>query len=470
MAGTAVAFAGMARQAELVRAGELSSRELVELHLERVERLDPKLNAFRVVLAERALAEAEAADRRRASGEEAPLLGIPIAVKDSQDVAGELTTLGTGAVDEPARQDSEMVRRLRAAGAIVIGKTNLPELAYAGFTETKTWGITRNPWNMDRTTGGSSGGSAAAVAAGLIPGAGASDGAGSIRIPAACCGLFGLKPQRGRISVAPGAEHWYGLSVVGCLTRSVIDTALYLDVTAGTTPTDADRARPPDRPFADAARTPPGRLRIALSVKPLRALTPPIVDDRVTKATAETGELLRSLGHQVDGRDPSFGAAGNHLTTLYLAGIHQDAAALPHPERLEKRTRGLARLGGLYPGAAIKRAKRLRDTYSARVNRIFDDFDVLITPTLGTPPVEVGRWAGKGALATLLSMARHYGFTPVWNYLGNPAASVPAGFDEDGMPLSVQLIGRPNDEATLLSLAAQLEAERPWADRRPPVS
>ncbi len=173
MAGTAVAFAGMARQAELVRAGELSSRELVELHLERVERLDPKLNAFRVVLAERALAEAEAADRRRASGEEAPLLGIPIAVKDSQDVAGELTTLGTGAVDEPARQDSEMVRRLRAAGAIVIGKTNLPELAYAGFTETKTWGITRNPWNMDRTTGGSSGGSAAAVAAGLIPGSAA---------------------------------------------------------------------------------------------------------------------------------------------------------------------------------------------------------------------------------------------------------------------------------------------------------
>ncbi len=163
----------------------------------------------------------------------------------------------------------------------------------------------------------------------------------------------------------------------------MIDTALYLDVTAGTTPTDADRARPPDRPFADAARTPPGRLRIALSEKPVRALAPPIVDDRVTKATAETGELLRSLGHQVDGRDPSFGAAGNHLTTLYLAGIHQDAAALPHPERLEKRTRGLARLGGLYPGAAIKRAKRLRDTYSARVNRIFDDFDVLITPTLG---------------------------------------------------------------------------------------
>src|SRR5215210_1796026 len=225
-----LAFAGVARQADLIRSGEVSSRELVTLYLERIERLDPQLNAFRKVMDERALADAQQADGRRGAGDERPLLGVPIAVKDVEDVTGEITTWGTAANFTPASQDSEFVGRLRAAGAVVIGKTNLPELAIMGDTEGPSFGITRNPWDTDRSAGGSSGGSAAAVAAGLVPAATASDGLGSIRIPAANCGVVGLKPQRDRIPLTPVAEHWFGLSVVGFEARRVSDTALLMDV------------------------------------------------------------------------------------------------------------------------------------------------------------------------------------------------------------------------------------------------
>src|SRR5918998_4366788 len=260
-----LAFAGIARQAELIRAGEVSSRELVELYLERIERIDPQLNSFRVVLAERALADADQADSRRAAGDERPLLGVPIAIKDGVDVAGEVTTNGTAAHGPPAAQDAEQVRRLRAAGCVVLGKTTLPELAIMGTTEGPAFGVTRNPWNTDRTPGGSSGGSGAAVAAGLCAAATASDGAGSIRIPAACCGLVGLKPQRDRVSLGALAGHWHGLSVAGFVTRTVEDTALLLDVAA---------QRKGARPFVEAvrARSVPrpatvGPVRVALSFK-----------------------------------------------------------------------------------------------------------------------------------------------------------------------------------------------------------
>src|SRR3954464_9785727 len=251
---TELAFAGPARQAELVRSGGVSSRELVELYLERIERLDPQLNAFRVVMAERALAEADQADARRRSGGDRPLLGVPIALKDNVDVAGELTTHGTNAYGPPATADAEIVTRLRGAGAVILGKTHLPELAIFPWTESSTFGATRNPWDPNFTTGGSSGGSGAAVAAGLAAAGMASDGGGSIRIPAACCGLYGLKPQRGRVSLMPDREHWYGLSVFGSGTRSVIDSALWLDVVAGRADGDAETARRPATSFADAAQ------------------------------------------------------------------------------------------------------------------------------------------------------------------------------------------------------------------------
>jgi amidase len=329
MDATDLAYAGIARQAELVRAGEVSSLELVELSLQRVSRLDPELNAFRVVWHERALDDAKQAERRRASGEVGTLLGVPVAIKDGVDVAGEVTTHGTGGFERPADDDAEMVKRLRAAGAIPIGKTKLPELAIHGFTESRTWGVTRNPWNPGRTVGGSSGGSGAAVAAGLVGAASASDGAGSIRIPAANCGLFGLKPQRGRISLAPLREHWHGLTVNGCLTRRVLDTALFLDATAGAVAGDAASPPPPDRPFADAARRSPGRLRIAVSVRPPRLLAPAIVDESARRAVDETAELCRSLGHAVHPHDPRYGLVGNGVAALYLRGIHDDVRGVP---------------------------------------------------------------------------------------------------------------------------------------------
>lgn len=469
MADNDIAFAGAAKQAEMVRAGEVSPTELVRLHLERIERLDPQLNSFRIVLAERALLEAEQAEARLKGGDDRPLLGVPIALKDTTDLAGELTTLGTDGYSEPAAADSEMVRRLREAGAIVVGKTLLPELAICGFTESATFGVTRNPWNAQRTPGGSSGGSAAAVAAGLVPIASASDGAGSIRIPAACCGLFGLKPQRGRISLAPHREHWNGLSVDGCVSRTVADTALWLDVTSGGSEEPGAPA-PPERPFAEAAKTPPGKLRIAYSTLAPRAAAPPTVSDVAKNAVAETADLLRSLGHETAQQDPEWGMIGNNSVPRYLRGTAEDFANVPHPERLERRTRGFAKLGGLIPEKLFEQARRGAAADAARVNAIFDTHDVLMTPVMGGTALPVRRWEGRSALWTVLGMSRFYPYCIPWNHLGNPSMAVPAGFAADGMPLSVQIVGRPGDEATLLSLAAQLEAERPWADKRPPIS
>src|ERR671922_422409 len=284
-----LAFAGAARQAELIRAGEVSSRELVELYLERIERLDPELNAFRKVMSERALVDAQQADGRHGAGDDRPLLGVPIAVKDVEDVTGEVTRWGTDAFSTPAAQDSELVRRLRAAGAVVIGKTNCPELAIMGETEGPAFGITRNPWNTDRSPGGSSGGSAAAVAAGLCAAATASDGMGSIRIPAAHCGLVGLKPTRDRIPLAPLGEHWYGLSVCGFETRGVRDTALLVAIGAG------------DDSLIDAADRVLQPLRVAVSTKPPSLAR---VHAEVKRAVEQTAARLRALGHEVEDDDP----------------------------------------------------------------------------------------------------------------------------------------------------------------------
>ncbi len=461
-----LAFVGALGQAEMVRAGEVSPVELVELYLERIARFDPKLNSFRVVFAERAMLEAKQAEARLKGGEDRPLLGVPIALKDSTDLAGELSAFGTDAFSEPARSDSEMVRRLREAGAIVIGKTQLPELAICGFTESATWGISRNPWDAQRSPGGSSGGSAAAVAAGLVGIASASDGAGSIRIPAASCGLFGLKPQRGRVSLAPDLQHWNGLSVNGCLSRTVADTALWLDVISGGS-LEPGAPPPPKRSFLESARRTPQRLRVAHSVAAPRALAPPIVTDLVTDAVTDTAELIRSLGHETIEQDPEWGGIGDNVVPRYLRGIAEDFAAVPHPERLERRTRAIARLGARIPVALFERAHRAAAADAARINAVFERCDVLMTPVMGDTAIAVRRWEGRGALWTLLGMSRCYPYCIPWNHLGNPAMAVPAGFSAQGMPLSVQIIGRPGDEATLLSLAAEIEAARPWAEARP---
>jgi amidase len=467
MDATELAYAGIARQAGMIAAGEVSSRELVELYLGRIERLDPALNAFRVVFGERALLEADQADARRAAGGERPLLGVPLAVKDDIDVAGELTTYGTNAVDLPAPADAEVVRRLREAGAVIIGKTNVPELTIWPFTETATFGVTRNPWDRQRAPGGSSGGSAAAVAAGLVGAALGSDGAGSIRIPAAWCGLFGLKPQRGRVSLAPRARGWHGLSVNGVLTRRVLDTALFHDSASGAIGVDEDRAPAPAASFSQSAMTAPARLRIAFSQRIPVGVVSSLEDD-ARRALLETVELLRSLGHEVSERDPDYGAGAiPALLARYLRGIHDDAHSLAHPERLERRTRAIAAIGGLVSPAMLARSLAGEAELTRRLNRVLEDHDVLLTPATAKPPPRVGQLQGRGAVWTLNAVGGWVPYNGVWNVTGQPAASVPAGFGADGLPRAVQLVGRPNDEATLLSLAGQIEAERPWAQQRP---
>jgi amidase len=449
-----LAFAGVARQAELIRAGEVSSRELVTLHLERIERLNPQLNAFRKVMSERALADAQQADGRKGAGEERPLLGVPIAVKDVEDVTGEVTRWGTDAFSTPAAQDSELVRRLRAAGAVIIGKTNTPELAIIGDTEGPAFGITRNPWNTDRSPGGSSGGSAAAVAAGLCAAATGSDGMGSIRIPAANCGLVGLKPTRDRIPLTPLGEHWYGLSVAGFVTRSVRDTALLMSVGAD------------DDSLLDAPDTSVERLRIAVSTKPP---SPARVHGEVKRAVEQTAARLRALGHEVDGADPPYPPV-SPSTTRYLAGVAQDVdERVERPDRLQRRTKGFARIGRAIPRQVLDWARR-EDDYS-RYEDFFREHDALVTPVNAAPPWKAGQWEGLGAVRTLLGMVQvQPAMTGEWNLTGQPAISVPGGMSEDGLPIGVMIVGRHNDEATLIGLAAQLEGDLRWTDRRPPVA
>jgi amidase len=451
-----LAFVGVARQAEMVRRGEVSSGELVELYLERIERLDGELNAFRKVMVERAVIDAQQADARRGAGDDRPLLGVPIAVKDTEDVGGEVTALGTAAHGGPAERDNDFVARLRSAGAVILGKTNLPELAIMGSTEGPAFGITRNPWNTDRTPGGSSGGSAAAVAAGLCAAATASDGAGSIRIPASCCGLVGLKPQRDRISLAPRGPHWYGLSVLGFETRTVADTALLLDVAA---------TKAPELLYATHAARPPARLRIALwTGTPF----PPVpIDGSVRESIEGLAERLRALGHEVVEHNPRYGRAMDALTVRYLGGIAQDAGEMARPERLQRRTRGFARIGRLVPGGLIQKALRDEAGHAARLAEVFRDHDLLLTPISTRPPVGAAQWEGLGAARTLLGMSRAYPFTGIWNMTGQPAISIPAAPTSDGLPVGAQLVGPADGEPLLLSVAAQLERELGWPQRRP---
>lgn len=463
-----LAFAGISEQALLIREREISSRELVGVYLDRIERIDPQLNSFREIFADDARAAAEAADEQVASGVEGPLLGVPVAFKDELEMEGRVARHGTNAYDEPAKSNAVHVQRILDAGAIALGKTNLPELAICGFTESEATGDTRNPWDTTRTPGGSSGGSGAAVAAGLVGAASASDGAGSIRIPGALNGLFGLKPQRGRVSLMPESEHWYGMSKTGCLTRRVVDTALWLDIAQGPANGDAHTPPPPSGSYVDAARTDPGQLRIGISTKSVRGVAPPIIDDATKGAMAIAVSILEDLEHTITERHPAYKNAGNGMIALYLRGARQHIEQVPHPEQLEPRTLGFGRIAKMIPDRMLEAALRDQEKHTARLNEVFDDIDVLITPVTGTLAVPVGKWRGKGAVRTLVGMSRVYPFTAIWNYTGQPAASVPVGFTDDGIPLSVMLVVPPNREDLIFSLAAQLEAAIGWPDRRPP--
>jgi amidase len=458
-----VGYAGVLGQAELVRRGELSSRELTDTVLRRIDERDSQLNAFAVVLADQARAEADARDRGPATG---PLHGVPIAVKDEVDVAGVVTGFGGAASTRLAAADAEAVRRLREAGAVIIGKTRMPEFGQFPFTESAAHGYTRNPWDVNRTPGGSSGGTAAAVAAGLVAAGTGGDGGGSIRIPAAHCGLFGLKPQRGRVSAAPNGDLWRALGTIGVLTRTVADSAVLYDVMSSTTEVDRWTAEPPHGTFLGAARAEPGQLRIAVSLRPAQHGIK--LDAEIAAAVKATAELLSQLGHVVDEADPSYPELLPAFVPQMLGGVRDEAALVDQPELLERRTKQMLLLSKAFPLSAVLWAEERGTRIAAKVNQIFDRHDVLLTPTVAQLPKPVGQLDGASAPRAALRSMPSIAFTAVWNVCGNPAAAVPSGMSHAGLPVSVQLVGRAHDETTLLSLASQLEQARPWAQLRPP--
>jgi amidase len=454
--GVDLAFAGLARHADLIAAGEVSSRELTELFLGRIERLQPVLNAYRVVLGESALREAAAADARRGQG--LSLNGVPIAIKDDVHIAGETTNYGCDADPSPQAADSEVVTRLRAAGAVIIGKTHVPEMMATPFTESPTFGVTRNPWDPHRTSGGSSGGSATAVAAGLASAALGSDGAGSIRIPAACCGLVGLKPQRGRVPNAPEVEPHQGMAVLGPLTRTVEDAGRFLDAVADGGPS-----------FTQAATAEPGRLRIAVSLGlPIPGLHP---DEEQRGAVEETAARLRELGHEVFDRDIDYGLTmGNRVLARFMKGVGDKAQEIGHRDRLSRRAKGLARIGIGIPARVAESAAAQAAADAERVNAIFAHADVVLTPMFTRRPPRVREFDGRPGWLTLIGMTRLAPYNGTFNHTGHPAVAIPAGLTTDGFPLGVQLVGPPDAEARLLSLSAQLERARNWAALRPAVA
>lgn len=457
---TDLARAGVADTARLVAGGEVSARGVVEQALGRIAERDPALNAFSRVLVDEALAEAQARDEALAAGGPVgPLHGVPIAIKEELDVAGAVTTFGGEGNSTPAAADGEVVRRLRLAGAVIVGKTTMPEFGAFPFTESTSRGITRNPWDLTRTPGGSSGGTAVAVAAGMVPAGMGGDGGGSIRIPSASCGLFGLKPARGRVTTAPHAHLWWALGTAGPLTRSVLDSALVYDAIRGNVEGDLYTASG-DEPFVDAVGRAPGRLRIGWTTKPVSLGVRP--DPVHVQAVRDTAALLTDLGHDVREVDPRYPDPTAAFVPQFFAGIRDEAGLVEHHDRLERRTRETCRLGSWVTPRVVEWALGQTERVATKANRVFQDVDVLLTPAIAHRPPRVGRLDGVGTVRAALRAMPSIAYAALWNVAGNPAASVPAGVAADGLPVGVQLVGRTDDEATLFSLSAQLEAARPW--------
>jgi amidase len=463
--------AGLVGHVELLERSEASSRELVERALERIEAAQPTLNAFRCVRSDAALAEADDADRRRASGERLPLLGVPVAIKDDVDIAGETTPFGCAGDFEPAREDCEAVRRLRAAGAVIVGKTTTPELGQWPITEGSAFGITRNPWNLEHTPGGSSGGSAAAVAAGLVPAALGSDGLGSVRIPAAWTHLVGIKPQRGRISTWPDPDPFNGLTVIGPLTRTVADAALLLDVASGGHPGDRSSPPPPKRPFAAeaaaGAERGPGRLRIAVALRPPFTVIPSRLHPEIRAAVERLATVLTDLGHDVGEAKVRYGIFGAGVLPRSLNGMGVWAPRLPDHSLLDPRTAHNIRLGARLGGPLLALGRALEGPMRWQVGAVFKQFDVVITPTSAQPPLAIGAIDDLSGWATDKVMTSACPYTWPWNVTGWPGVNVPAGLTTDGLPIGAQLLGPANSEGKLIALAAQLETVERWQERRP---
>ena len=480
--------------AGLVRAGEVTPLELIEVAVERLERVNPAINSVVYRMDSEARQRAAGVDRN------AVFAGVPFLAKDLlSGYAGHPTSAGCRVSrDLVVDSDTELVRRVRTTGVSILGKTNVPEFGLLPYTEPELWGPCRNPWALDRTPGGSSGGSAAAVAAGIVPMAGGGDGAGSIRMPASCCGLFGLKPTRGRIPAGPrDAESWRGSVAEHVLTRSVRDSAAMLDATHGPEPGAPYRIAPPDAPYTREVDADPASLRVAWTTEPIVGSTPP--DQDCVQAVTGAAGLLEELGHHVIEATPRID--GNAFARAFMVMVagevgaeFEDLARIlgrrPRRTELEPLTWALGLVSGAVSARELADSLRLLERCGKSVGRFFTDYDVLLTPTVATPPPDIGalpptrfehlqlRLVGALGSGRLIKAGRlleriaasafeYTPWTPVFNISGQPAMSVPLYWNAAGLPVGVHFVARAGDEATLLRLAGQLERARPWFDRLP---
>jgi len=461
--------------AGLVRKGEVTPAELVEAVIERIERVNPDLNAVVTKMYDEA--------RQIAAGilPEGPFRGVPFLLKDLQAAyEGVKMTAGSRYLrDFIPNGDSELVKRYKQAGLIVVGKTNTPEFGIMPTTEPELFGATRNPWDVTRSTGGSSGGSAAAVAAGIVPVAHANDGGGSIRIPASCCGIFGLKPTRGRNPLGPHfGDVFGGLVAEHVVSRTVRDSAAMLDATSGPEPGDPYCAPAPARPFSREVGADPGRLRIAWTTKTMTGV--PVHEDCVA-AVEDAVKLCSELGHEVIEDAPQLD--GNMLTQAFMClwasgnawmidSMSYAVGRHPEPDELEPLTRVLVEMGRQQTAPAYLMSVQVLQSYGRRIALFMENYDVMLTPTLAEPPAPLGTFDSPAddPLAGMRRAAGFVPFTPICNATGQPAMSVPLYWNAAGLPIGTHFIGRFGDEATLFRLAAQFESARPWAGKYPKVS
>jgi amidase len=458
--------------AELIASRQVSAAEALEAAITRMTKVNPKLNAVTLDLSERARAEVREAKLR------GPLAGVPFLLKDlGPHLAGTATTQSCRLyADDVAQSDSPLATLYRGAGLVVFGKTNTPELGLEPVTEPVMFGPTRNPWDLSRTSGGSSGGAAAAVAAGVVPAAHASDGGGSIRIPASCCGLFGLKPSRGRVSYAPKDEGWGGFSCNHAVSRTVRDSALLLDIAGRPQPGDPYWTAPPAQPFVESAMRDPTSLRIAFTTGAFAAAG---VEAECAEAVRAAAKLCESLGHHVEEAQPpidraSLAAAG----VVIAASVAADLDAIAErrgrpigPDEVEPATFATYQRGRGVSGSAYVQALRRAHDLGRAMAAFFARYDVLISSTLGSPPVPIGHIHGE-PLDLEGYGRRLFDFMPntqAFNITGQPAASLPLAMSGDGLPIGVQFVARQGEDALLFSLAGQLERAQPWAGRRAPL-
>jgi amidase len=451
---------------ELVRKKEVRPREVAEFFLARIEKLNAKLGAFMTITADRAIADAARLEKiGAAEAAKLPLFGVAYSLKDLLWTKDIRTTFGSKNYENwHAPADAELAVRLASSGGILLGKTTTPEFGLRPTTEGGLCPPARNPWNLEHTAGGSSGGSAAAVAAGLHPVAQGSDGGGSVRIPAACCGLVGIKPSRGRITRAPQeGESWGGLSTTGPIARTVRDAALMLDAMEGMLPGDPYAARVPQRPFVEEISAHPKKLRLAVINKSVLGT----VDAETLGGLESACALFREMGHSVEeiALDP-----GERIGKFarVIVGAAVSALNIPNPELLDPIVRGSYEWGAKISAADYIRAINGMHNASREVVHALMPYDALLAPTITRPAVKIGSLPSNPETASREFYA-WIAFTFPFNSTGQPAISMPNGFSTAGLPLAIQIVGRPGDEAGIIALAAEFERARPWKDKHPPI-